>query len=109
MLGKTSGCVALLSVVMASDCLAEVGNCVVKYPTPVYAEINYWGECGRIVSRLPSSEYNTFFSGPTIRCRLGRKTIQVTHLWQWDHFGAPAVGWVPSNSLATYSLFDRCP
>jgi hypothetical protein len=111
MLGKTLGCVALLSVVMASDCLAEAGNCVVKYATPVYAEVNYRGECGRIVSQLPSSEYDTFVSGPTIQCRLGHKTIQVTRLWERDYLGiaAPAVGWVRTNSLATYSLFDRCP
>jgi hypothetical protein len=109
MLGKTLGCVALSSVVIASDCLAAAGNCVVKYPTPVYAEINYRGGCGRIVGQLPSSEFDTFFSGPTIQCRLGHKTIQVTRLLQWDYVGAPAVGWVPTNSLATYSLFDRCP
>jgi len=109
MLGKTFGCVALLSVVMASDCLAAAGNCVVKYPTPVYAEVNYRGECVGIVSRLPSSDYDTFFSGPTIQCRLGHKTIQVTRLLQRDFVGTPAVGWVPTNSLATYSLFDRCP
>ena len=102
--GKTMGCVALLSLAAASNCIAQPRpgeNCVIVDDAPVTGNL-----CGSIDGWVEAG--TTVIAKQTKWCRTSEGPRSFTYVGEGG-IVFKRIGWVPTEYLASISPLKDCP